>query len=156
MNWWMSYACVAPVVDLSVRGLCAKPYPGHNRGCPNFGKRTSCPPRCGTILELLDLARPAYVIFNAFDLAGHVARLRHRHPDWSERQLKCCLYWQGGARKRLREEVGKFLAEHPGQTVLYCPEACGVNVTATMASIGICLEWPPETVAYQVALAGAV
>jgi hypothetical protein len=36
-----------------------------------------------------------------------------------------------------------------------CPEACGVDVTATMASIGVALEWPPVSTAYQVALVGS-
>jgi hypothetical protein len=35
--------------------------------------------------------------------------------------------------------------------VLYCPEAMGINVTATMQKLGITL---PKTVTYQVALAG--
>lgn len=37
---------------------------------------------------------------------------------------------------------------------IYVPEACGVDVTATMKLIGIDLEWPPVNVAYQVALVG--
>jgi hypothetical protein len=36
-----------------------------------------------------------------------------------------------------------------------CPEALGLNVTATMRMIGIDLEWPPREFTYQVALAGA-
>ena len=97
---------------------------------------------------------PAYCIYNAFDLAEHVARMRKRHPEWSERQLRCCLYWQSGARKRLREKVDAFCAAHPGLVAVYCPEANGVDVTATMASLGIQLEWPPVSLAYQVALVG--
>jgi hypothetical protein len=37
--------------------------------------------------------------------------------------------------------------------VFLVPEAHGLNVTATMKSIGIELEWPPKTVTYQIALA---
>jgi hypothetical protein len=33
-----------------------------------------------------------------------------------------------------------------------CPEAMGVNVTATMKEIGIQLEWPPKRWAHQVAM----
>jgi hypothetical protein len=86
--------------------------------------------------------------------ARHVARMRERHPAWSERRLRCCLYWQGRARAALRREVQVAMQASPGSRAVYCPEACGVNVTATMASIGIELEWPPVTLAYQVALVG--
>ena len=80
--------------------------------------------------------------------------MRAKHPDWSERQLACCLYWQGTARKQLRELTDKFIEIHPECIIIPVPEAMGVNVTATMKSIGHELEWPPRTVAYQVALAG--
>lgn len=84
----------------------------------------------------------------------HVEKLREKHPLWSYRKLACCLYWQGKARKQLREIVDLFLNENPGYKVIYTPEACGVNVTATMESIGINLEWPPDKTTYQVAIAG--
>ncbi len=74
---------------------------------------------------------------------------------WSERQLACCLYWQGTARKALRELLRWFLHRSgKGLCVIACPEAAGVNITATMKSIGVELEWPPRTVTYQVVLAG--
>jgi predicted metal-binding protein len=38
--------------------------------------------------------------------------------------------------------------------VTTCPEAMGVNITETMKDAGIILEWPPENVTYQIALAG--
>ena len=37
-----------------------------------------------------------------------------------------------------------------------CPEAMGLDVTATMKSIGVVLEWPPRELAVQVALAGTL
>ncbi len=146
---------VVPVVDASVRGLCCRFYPLHPKGCPNFGKRDTCPPKAPMIGELLDLSQPVFAVYNIFDFGGHVARMRDRHPDWSERQVRCVLYWQGTARKQLRVRLRKFCREHRGLKSIGCPEACGVNVTATMAAVGIHLEWPPETVAYQIALAGS-
>jgi len=103
---------------------------------------------------VIDLSQPVYCVYNRFDLAHHVRRMRRRHPEWSERQLRCCLYWQSKARKQLRLKVEAFLRDHPGLVALYVPEACGVDVTATMRSIGIELQWPPVSVAYQVALVG--
>ena len=93
-----------------------------------------------------------WAIWNVFPFGQHVAKMRRRHPDWSRRQLECCLYWQNTARKQLRETVLHFL---DGRTlhVEMIPEAHGVNVTATMRLLGIKLEWPPKRWAYQVALA---
>ena len=73
------------------------------------------------------------------------------------RQLECCLYWQGTARKQLRQEITEFRKHHPAfkaYKVVERPEAMGLNVTATMASIGHELEWPPHHWVYKVAFAG--
>jgi predicted metal-binding protein len=150
-------------IDKSVRALCLTPYPGHPKGCPNYNKRNDCPPKVDLVEQVLDLEKQVYVVYNRFHLAEHVQTLKRKHPKWSQRQLECCLYWQGKARKQLREQVGDLLYQlyhfstyGPGSepTVLYTPEACGVDVTATMASLGITLEWPPRTYTYQVALVG--
>lgn len=145
---------VIPIFEPRVRSLCTKPYPGHPNGCPNFCKRPSCPPQAPLLPEVLDLSSTVCCVWNAFDLAAHVERLRARHPAWSNRQLRCCLYWQNAARKRLRERVDQLLEQQRGYIALYCPEGSGVNVTATMADVGIELEWPPVRVAHQVALVG--
>jgi len=152
----MSTILVEPVIDLSVRGLCCRPYPGHPKGCPNFGRKPGCPPEAPTIDQLLDLNKPVFAVFNEFDLMGHVKRMRERHPGWSCRQLVCCLYWQAGARKQLRANLCTFLRAKSGSAwrIVMNPEGAGVNVTATMESVGIMLEWPPRTSAYQVAFVG--
>lgn len=148
-------AVVRPVVDLAVRSLCTRPYPGHKKGCPNYNKRGSCPPQSELIEHALDLERPIYCIWNVFPFGRYVRRMKKLHPEWSERQCKCCLYWQGTARKQLNARITCLLdSRRTGMVVVRCPEAKGVNVTATMLSLGIRLEWPPRDVAYQVALAG--
>ncbi len=144
------------MLDRSPGSLCQRRYPNHPRGCPNYGKRPSCPP-AAKIWDLQHLlSHQWFAIWNAFDFGGHIERMRKAHPQWTERQLANRLYWQGGARKDLRAEVRRFMStiaplEPP---VEYIPEAHGVNVTETMAQIGIRLEWPPRMVAYQVALVG--
>ena len=149
---------VVLVVDHSVRTLCTKPYPRHPKGCPNYGTKASCPPTTPLIGDVLDLSKGAWVIWNVFDLGAHVERMHRRHPRWSKAQLFCCLYWQGGARKALRGNIEGFFLQDTRHRrfvhVLTCPEAQGVNVTETMRRIGIELEWPPRTTAYQVAVAG--
>jgi len=149
----MPYAEVAPVLDERVRGLCLKPYPLHPRGCPNFGRVPRCPPRVPLVWVRYDLSRPCYVVWSRFDLGAHAQRMRALHPGWSDRQVRCCRYWQGTARKRLEAEVALFSREHAGYAVDTCPEAGGVDVTATMRLVGVELDWPPVSIVVHVALA---
>ncbi len=148
------YIQVKPVIDLKVRGLCCKPYYNHPRGCPNFNKKSNCPPRCPIIDETLDLSKPVYVIYNVFDFEGHCNKMRQKFPNWSEHQIKCVLYWQPKARALLRQKIKDFQKFFPDLKIIDCPEAQGINLTATMKSIGIELEWPPVKRAYQIVLAG--
>jgi hypothetical protein len=155
-------AKVTPVFNPKVLRLCEKPYPGHPNGCPNYGKKETCPPQAPLLGELINTDRPVYVIFNIFPFGEWVEKRRKTSAKrvaagtlkkpWSQRQLENCLYWQPKARKQLRERVESMV---PKDLMVLCtPEACGVDVTATMKSIGHNLEWPPVTVTYQVALVG--
>lgn len=141
-------------LDPSVRTLCRRPYPRHKTGCPNYGIRETCPPKAPLINEVLDLSQPVYAIWNVFDFEAHVKRMRKAHPNWSQRQTECCLYWQPKARKRLKIMIKAFKRKYPKLRVIDCPEAMGVDVTDTMKSIGVRLQWPPTTKTYQVAVAG--
>lgn len=145
---------VTPVVDYGVRKLCMLSYPGHKNGCPNYKKADRCPPSAPLIRDVIDLAKPVFAIYNVFQLHEHVARMKEKHPTWSDRQLRNCLYWQPSARAVLKVETQTFLREHPTSIIVRCPEGCGVNLTATMRNAGIELEWPPVQVAYQIVLAG--
>lgn len=149
------YDFVIPVLDPSVRQLCLRKYYNHPKGCPNFGKKEGCPPNCKTIDKIIDLDKPIFVIWNAFNFAAHCMKMKQRHPDWSKRQIECCLYWQPTARKQLKNIIHKFEVNHPHKLVIVKnPEGAGVNLTATMKNIGIDLEWPPINIAYQIVLAG--
>lgn len=152
----MPWQRVNPEIDEKMRGLCCNPYPNHPKGCPNFGKKEACPPKYPIIQELIDLSpeSPVYIIWTSFDIGAHVNRMRELHPKWTERQLYCCLYWQPRARKALKREVSVFLKEHPDMFIVVTPEGAGVNITATMAKVGVQLEWPPKNVTYQVVMAG--
>jgi hypothetical protein len=140
-------------LDLPAAVLCALPYPGHRRGCPNLGKKEGCPPCYPLFWDKFDLSKPVFAIVNEFDLEAHVLRMKLRHPDWSDRQLRNCLYWQPKARKCLRTMAAAFRFDHPGYAVEFTPEARGVNVTETLHEAGLDLEWPPVKVARQVAFA---
>ena len=141
--------------DESVRGVCLRPYAGHKKGCPCYGKKAGCPPEAPLVDKVLDLGRPVYAVYNAFDLGEHVLQMRDKHPNWSYRQLVNCLYWQQRERGKLRREIRAALELLPdGLVVLTNPEGAGVNVTATMETCGVYLEWPPRETAYQVSLIG--
>jgi predicted metal-binding protein len=147
---------VEPVIDLKMRAICTQAYPNHPKGCPNFNKASKCPPQLPTIDKLinLDIRGPIYAIFNRYDFKAHCDKMRVKHPEWSQRQVECCLYWQGTARKNLREKIRAFIWKHPHYDIVSCPEGAGVNITETMKNAGIELEWPPVNYTYQVALAG--
>jgi predicted metal-binding protein len=141
-----------------VSALCRTPYPNHPHGCPNFGKKKGCPPAVVHLRDYLDLTQPVHAIWTTFDLGAHRERMMQAHPQWTCRQLDCCLYWQPKARKNLGREIVRFLSEgdHHHLVVVGNPEAAGVNLTDTMKSIGIDLEWPPDKTTYQIALVGTL
>jgi len=145
---------VNPIIDYSVRGLCIKPYYNHPKGCPNFNKKQGCPPNAKYFDKVYDLTKPVCAICNIFDIKTHIKNMKVKQPNWSEHQLRCVLYWQGSARKHLKEHIIKFMKENRNYSIETCPEAMGVNLTETMENAGIILEWMPENVAYQIALAG--
>ena len=150
----MPFALITPVISRQMRALCVKPYAGHAKGCPKFGKCDSCPPAIRFFEKYFDLGQPLYAVWNVFPFGEHVERMRAKHPAWSPRQLACVYYWQNGARRQLEREIEEFLLTHPGLVVTRCPEARGQNVTETLAAAGVQLEWPPTNFALQVAVAG--
>ncbi len=141
---------VVPVIDISVRDLCKRPYPGHPKGCPNYGKKPTCPPAAPLWEETCKGA--TWLFWKRFNLAEHRERLRKIHPNWSMRQLNCCLYWQKGARKPLEQHIERW--NFSGFFKTMCPEAMGINVSETMKQVGVILEWPPKEWTYQVAMGG--
>lgn len=150
----MPWIEVHPIIDVKIKGLCTRPYPGHKKGCPNFSKRPGCPPNSPLFSDVIDISQPVYAIYNIFPFKEHVEKMRAKWPDKSERFLRCCLYWQKNARKQLREQAKLFLRSFPHLKIITCPEAQGVNLTETMKNAKIVLEWPPENVAFQIILAG--
>ena len=48
------------------------------------------------------------MLYIIFDLHSYVEKMRQRHPSWTETQLLNVLYWQGTARKKLKEHIKKF------------------------------------------------
>ena len=145
---------VAPVIDPAVRNVCRAPYPGHPRGCPNWG-REGCPPGARPPHKLIDLDDEVLLVAVSFNPAGHAAEMRRRHPRWSDRQCRNLLYWQGRVKKQLREAAQAVLESRgSGFRSVDCPEACGVNMTETAAQAGIRLKWPPRQTVWKMVLVG--
>ena len=153
----MPWIRVNPVVTKSRdarSSWCRRPYPRHPKGCPNYGKKSGCPPCIKLFWDFIKRDGICWAIYNAFDIAAHADRMRSLHPDWSDAQVYCCLYWQPRARRQLSVELQLFRSEHRGFRIVRTPEASGVKLTPTMKAVGIELEWPPRKVAYQIMLAG--
>lgn len=144
---------VRPIIDSAVQRLCYRPYPRHPKGCPNFGHKSGCPPTAPLLDELFDCSQPVFAIVSEFDLGSHVEMMRAKHPEWTEAQCECVLYWQPRARSVHKADVRAFLRAHLGYHGVACPEAMGVNVTQTLSNAGVVLEWPPRRIARQVTLA---
>jgi len=150
---------VIPIINPDIQTLCLRPYANHKKGCPNYNYKEGCPPNAQMFDSVCDIKKPIFAICEAFDFRGHVKRMKEKHPKWSQRQLECCLYWQGGVRKRLKIRMEVFHGAMMGLNgrdyfLTDVPEAMGVNVTETMRRVGIELEWPPVDVAYKIAMAG--
>ena len=118
---------------------CQIPYPNHPKGCPNHGRK-GCPPEADPLCHVLDLTRPMYFVHSEFDLQAHIERMKVAHPQWSEKQLRNVLYWQGTSRKQLRARVAVAEKEKGTNITLYCPEAHGVNVYTSARWYGLKLE----------------
>lgn len=156
----MTIHYVQPVIERSVRNLCVKPYYNHPKGCPNYNKRNLCPPAALLLTEFIDLDKRVLAVCVHFNLGMHVERMKDKHPNWSQRQCECCLYWQGSVKKKLKDEVAynmtrPALFDSGNLVSTDCPEAMGVNVTATMANVGIVLEWPPKKIVRKIAFIGS-
>lgn len=135
---------VIPVKTLiwskETRKWCGLKYPNHPKGCPNW--KTRCPERGPYVDSLLDLKKPMWIVHSEFDLAGHVEKMRGRHPKWTERQLRNVLYWQSQSRKQLRTRVAiaiRLLIPRINY-VLPGAEYSGVNVYVTALKSGLKLE----------------
>lgn len=157
----MSIHYIKPVLHALVRKLCFKAYPGHPKGCPNFNKRDICPPNAPLFEMHYDMNKKFLAVVTEFNLEQHIQRMKDLHPKWSDKQRACCLYWQGTARKVLKQEIKDTIKRDSlfdgcTVTVTDCPEAMGVDVTATMAEVGIILEWPPRKIVRKIAFIGTL
>ena len=135
---------IVPVAKLvlsdQVGEWCKLPYPGHPKGCPNYGKADRCPPLAPHVSDFFDVSGPLYLVHSEFDLAGHQAKMKAANPKWSDRQCRCVLYWQPSSRKQLKARTTEAMRLTGLDGVAMVPEAMGVNVYATARVSGLALE----------------
>lgn len=138
------------ISDIRSRDWCKLPYPNHPHGCPNYDKRIGCPPQVSLFNEVI--TSPYTLVGIKFNLEKWINRMKDKHPNWSDKQARCCLYWQGKVRKVLREKCKEIVKDE--EMILYKPEAMGIHVFRTCASIGIKLEKNPTKYVWKIAIIG--
>ena len=127
------------VTSSKVGEWCLLPYPNHKGGCPNYGRK-GCPPGAGSIGDLVDLSQPIYLVAAAFNLEYQAEKMRKKYPHWTDRQCRCCLYWQGKVRAHLRRAARAAMGFLGCDAYVYCPEGYGVNVFVTARLAGLKLD----------------
>jgi len=131
------------------------PYPGHPNGCPNYGKKIGCPPQSQRLDKVFDFKKTMWLVISRFDLDKWMRKMKQKHPEWSDRQCRCCLYWQGKVRKWLKNGLSVLKkCYYGGTTYTLCPEGMGLNVIRTLKRLGIPIRAKPRDVVYKVAMFG--
>ena len=141
-------------INYKAREWCKLPYPDHPRGCPNFGKKVTCPEQAPLIEDFINLNKPKIILAVEFNLSEYVEKMRTKHPYWSDRQLRCLLYWQGSVNKELRLLISAVIGLNKLLKITTCPEAMGINVIETARRIGILVELKPRTKVFKIAIGG--
>lgn len=133
------------VLDDRARGAwCKLPYPGHPKGCPNF---PDCIKERSSFEKITSYDYTKwFAVIEEFDLKAHAKKMKDKHPNWSERQCRCLLYWQGGVRKRLFEKAHKVVRPFSNDIILNIPEAHGINIFETMEKVGVKISRKPDKV----------
>jgi len=151
------------VVDMSVRNLCVKPYPGRKKGCPNFAcdRHPDCPPHSLPIDHTIDLSGTCFAAYERYDLEAHEARFRANNPgkEWTKKQARNLLHWQQGCTNRAINRAQRFIDKACSwggysAVVVKVPEGHGVQVFETMAAAGVILERPIDRWVHKVVLIG--
>lgn len=135
---------VLPVVKLvhspKIRDWCKLSYPGHPKGCPNYGKYNKCPPNSPNVEDILDTNREMFLVYSEFNLQEHVDRMKEKHPNWTDRQLRNVLYWQRISKKEMITRSILFAKENGFDLIIPMGESVGINLYKTCRLSGLKLE----------------
>jgi len=147
------YEVVDLVIDYRAREWCLLPYPNHPKGCPNYNHKEECPPLAPVIEDFIDLKKKKWFVVAKFNLQEHANNLKAKHSDWSDKQARCVLYWQGSVRKQLTD-VCKKITLHTPLVFTLIPEAMGVQVIKTAKKLNIPIKTRPKVFVHKIALIG--
>lgn len=140
---------------------CQLPYPNHPRGCPNYSNKETCPPKASYKPEILNDYSNFLLVYAIFNLKKQKERMLLKHPNWSQKQASCLLYWQNSVKKILREYINEiyirnkkkriylfssgsgFSSMKLNQGLIYSMEAIGIDVFNTLRNNYINFELKP-------------
>lgn len=150
---------------------CQMPYPGHPKGCPNFGRSPTCPPQVGMRPDILVTYDIFILTYAIFDFKNYQQQRWEETQDnreyWNENRIKCNLYWQSSVKKLMKKFIqrkfcSKSNIKYPKFGELFGAgsgfwnrpslEAVGINVFSTLKKNNICYEIKPMTTITMVAL----
>lgn len=120
---------------------CTLPYHNHPKGCPLFDSCKHSFYKIHTYDNVFDRSAVAWCIWEEFDLKKQEEKMHSLHPEWTPRQCRNLLYWQGTVRKKLNIKVKEFFKRKK----LWKKYACvtrgfGINIYATLKTAGVHLE----------------
>jgi predicted metal-binding protein len=140
---------------------CQKPYHQHPKGCPNFGKRETCPPHVTSAKTLIQNYPFHHIVWGVFEIKTFADIRREEHPEWSERQLRNPRHWQNQLKAMLRNYIMEFsefaelyhgvfresayiLGAGSGFWNYPSMEAACINAFATLRAVGIKYQVKPK------------
>lgn len=141
-------------LDKRVGQWCQLPYPDHPLGCPNYGKRNACPPYAPSVHDFFDLTKRHWFLITEFPFSLYIEEMRSKHPSWSEKRLRCLLYWQGHIRKVQHQRIDAFRGQFQDTLFSLLPEAMSINIFKTLRYSGVDIEVKPQRKVLKVALIG--
>jgi len=138
--------------------LCKRPYPNHPKGCPNQEKCRSLAIPSFKEFKEKNKNYFYYLVHAYFDFGSYKQIRKREHPDWTEQQVKCVLYWQGSVKKHLADYIENIRKGNPPFYVYGCGsglklffqkivgsmEAARINVFSTLKLNRIPFELNPE------------
>ncbi len=140
---------------------CTLPYDNHSKGCPNYGKKNTCPPDAPYLEHEVKSYEHIYLLYLRFDFEMYRVI---RGNEWinkgfpyTEKQLRCLLYYQPSIKRIIKNHIINKLftlgsiyvlgcgsgLRLPFQKIVYSMEAVGINVFKTLKNNNIYHEIKP-------------
>ncbi len=119
------------------RDWCRLPYPGHPRGCVNYGKHDTCPCNTPYRADILEKHDRFVLVHATFDINAYAGKMREIHPDWSEKQLRNSRHWQSQLKSKMKKKIAgvhhdELFGAGGGFMGRPSMEAAGIFVFATL------------------------